>query len=101
MLAERRWVNWRYETRDGDKPTKVPYQDNGIVAIGLALIAAGVAVVGLDRFNAVRIGLAVSGIGLLIVVCGALLLAYAKAMAWRPCGARENKNHSGRFSGSD
>ncbi len=29
MKFERRWVNWKFETRDGDKPTKVPYQPNG------------------------------------------------------------------------
>jgi putative DNA primase/helicase len=27
-----RWVCWRYEARDGDKPTKVPYQPNGAKA---------------------------------------------------------------------
>lgn len=29
MIAEKRWVNWKYETRSGEKPTKVPYQPNG------------------------------------------------------------------------
>ncbi len=29
MLLEKRWVNWRFEQRSGDKPTKVPYQPNG------------------------------------------------------------------------
>jgi hypothetical protein len=32
MLAEKRWVNWQYETRGGDKATKVPYQPSGVHA---------------------------------------------------------------------
>lgn len=29
LKAERRWVVWKYQQRDGDKPTKVPYRADG------------------------------------------------------------------------